>query len=386
MGVLVTNGDGHIALSVIRSLGRKGLQITSGSEWENILSSHSRYNCHSFTYPSPLSDENGFIDRLVEMVEGGEFEVIFPADWDTLLPISKHRKKLEPHTLVPMPSHDVIERINNKAEVMRIAQKAGIPCPKTFFELTPENAEEIQNELSYPLVVKPHIGAGSDGLSIVNNPDQLESEYRKCLEKYGPTLIQEYIHGTPYIFSGLFNRDSEARRVCVQKKIREYPITGGPTCAGETVWRDDLLEYSIRLFKAFGYFGFASTDHIVDKRDNLPKVLEINPRFFGSIAIPIAAGVDYPYDFYRILMDGDIETKLEYKIGVMGRELLIDGRHMMSVLRGASSPKYKIGKMKTLLNFMKFYKYKTDFVLSLNDPGPGLYDLKNLLRRMFAIH
>jgi predicted ATP-grasp superfamily ATP-dependent carboligase len=385
MGVLVTNAEGHIALAVIRSLGRKGLKAASGSERKDALTFHSKYNSAKFAYPSPTLDEDGFIKRLVEIVGEGNFEVIFPADWDVLLPLSKHRDKLTPHTIIPMPPHEIMEKANNKAEFTKIALDNGIPCPKTVFNMKGYSEAELGKELTFPVIIKPYIGAGSEGIVVVESPECIGAEYRKVVEKYGQAIVQEYIQGDPYLFNGLFNKDGDPRRISLIRKIREYPLGGGPTCSGETARRQDIIDLSMRLFKELGYWGFVSTDVIVDRRDNVPKLLDINPRFFGAIAIPMAAGIDYPYLFYRMIKEGDIDKDLQYKVGVKGRSLLVDTRHMLGVMGGKRSPKYGLGRWQTLANYLRFDEYSCDFIISGDDLGPGFSEFGNLLRRKLRV-
>lgn len=37
-----------------------------------------------------------------------------------------------------------------------------------------------------------------------------------------------------------------------------------------------------------------------------PKLMEIDGRFWGSLEVAIALGIDFPYLFYRLAVDGDV--------------------------------------------------------------------------------
>jgi hypothetical protein len=72
-------------------------------------------------------------------------------------------------------------------------------------------------------------------------------------------------------------------------------------------------------------------------------------------------------------INGDIDTNLSYKEGVTCRHLLFeDTKHLISVLRGAKSPKYSLGKMKTIFNYLNFFRDDSYFILSSSDPLPAL--------------
>jgi predicted ATP-grasp superfamily ATP-dependent carboligase len=90
----------------------------------------------------------------------------------------------------------------------------------------------------------------------------------------------------------------------------------------ESVAAPILVDFGVRLLKAMGWFGVAMVEFKVDPRDGVPKLMEVNPKFWGSIALPIAAGVDFPYLLYRMALDGDVAPVSAYKIGVHCRWLL----------------------------------------------------------------
>ena len=59
----------------------------------------------------------------------------------------------------------------------------------------------------------------------------------------------------------------------------------------------------------------------VDKRDGLPKLLEINPRFWGSLHLSIQSGIDFPYMLYEITNGEESTPILDFKKGVQSRWL-----------------------------------------------------------------
>ncbi|OGP60331.1 MAG: hypothetical protein A2V65_00740 [Deltaproteobacteria bacterium RBG_13_49_15] len=70
---------------------------------------------------------------------------------------------------------------------------------------------------------------------------------------------------------------------------------------------------------------------------------------------------------------GDIETDFSYREGIKCRHLLYaDTLHLVSVLRGEKSLKYNLGKIRTVLNFLKFWEDDSYFILSISDLRPAL--------------
>jgi predicted ATP-grasp superfamily ATP-dependent carboligase len=53
-----------------------------------------------------------------------------------------------------------------------------------------------------------------------------------------------------------------------------------------------------------------------DFNDGQFKLMEINPKFWGSLDLAIAAGVDFPYHLYKMVIEGDINPIFNYKVGL----------------------------------------------------------------------
>jgi predicted ATP-grasp superfamily ATP-dependent carboligase len=191
-------------------------------------------------------------------------------------------------------------------------------------------------------------------------------------------VIQELIPpgGDTYGFEGLFNKNSEPRAVFVHKRLREFPITGGPSTLRVGVDNEEVKELGIRLLQALQWYGLAMVEFKVDPRDNRPKLMEINGRFWGSLPVSIASGVDFPYLLCKLATEGDIKPDLDYKKGVKARLLFYeDFKHLFAVLKGQStrwgyrSP----GRLKTLREFIKIYEKDVTYdYLSFDDPVPGI--------------
>ncbi len=133
------------------------------------------------------------------------------------------------------------------------------------------------------------------GVTFITSPHELHSRATEFFGTYGPFIVQEkipFVH--KYTVGVLCNADSEVRRACVIKELRNYPMDTGPACYAETVEYPELLEISIRLMESLHYFGIADIDFLVDARTGKPTLMEINPRFWGSLQVALDAGVDFP--------------------------------------------------------------------------------------------
>jgi len=357
--ILVTDGQMRHTLAVVRSLGRKGIKVMVGDSERISTSFFSRYASKRVVYPDPVKKEAEFLKFLFNLVQKEKIEMIIPITDGCLIPLAKHREEFEKYTKLPLINYDLIMKARDKAQTIRIAEEIGIPVPKTYY---PETFQDLERVKEYPAIIKPRMSSGSRGFALCNNYEELKNNFETILKEYPQgLLIQEYIPKKDEVgFYALLNQRSELKAFTIQRRIRSYPLSGGPSTLRETIRRDDIKNLSLKLLKSMNWRGLAMVEFRVDARDGAPKLMEINPRFWGSLALSVAAGVDFPHLLYRLAKEGDIEDHLDYKAGVKCRWLFPG-----DILWFFSAKK----NWKNLKDFFKFRGIKDD-IIEIADPLP----------------
>jgi predicted ATP-grasp superfamily ATP-dependent carboligase len=148
--------------------------------------------------------------------------------------------------------------------------------------------------------------------------------YTAVHARYPLPIVQECIPpgGEALGVAVLMNFASEARASFAYRRLREYPITGGPSTLRESAWNPGLQESAERLLSCLGWVGVAMVEFKVDPRDGRPKLLEVNPRFWGSLHHAILCGVDFPFLLYRLAVEGDVDRVRGYRVAAKSRSLL----------------------------------------------------------------
>ena len=319
--ILVTDGQMRQTLAVIRSLGKKGIKVMVGDSERISMGFFSKYTYKHIIYPDPVENEKAFVKFVLNTVKTEEIEMIIPIRDKCLIPLSKYKKEFEKYTKIPIPDYGLVMKARDKGETLRIAEKIGIPTPKTYY---PNSIDDLVKITEYPVIIKPRMSSGSRGCVFCSNFQQLRDNFDKISKEYPEgLLIQEYIPKQKEIgYYALFNTHSELRAFTIQKRLRSYPTEGGPSTLRETIQYDQIRELGTKLLKFMKWQGVAMVEFRIDNRDSVPKLMEVNPRFWGSLALSIAAGVDFPYLLYQLALNGDIEENLDYKIGIKCRWLL----------------------------------------------------------------
>jgi predicted ATP-grasp superfamily ATP-dependent carboligase len=374
MNALVANAKSPPSLAVIRSLGRHGINVTGATDDSNDFPLYSRFCRKKILLRTPVANIEDRLDELLNIIKNNKFDVFLPVMSErSLLSLAKRKEEFEKYTRLILPSFDQLSILNNKATVSKLLAELGLPHPVTYFVDSDHTLNSIQENAVFPMVIKPFWGEGAAGIKIVTDPNELVETYNYIVKTFGPSMIQEFVPGTKHTAVFLLNKKSEVRRFFVHRAIREFPITGGPTCFLRSVKYEPIYECGLKLLNKVNFTGLASMEFIVDEKDGKPKIIDVNPRFYGPLQCAISAGADFPFAVYNMAVDGDIETDLSYKEGVTCRNLLFaDTNHLMSVLRGMKSPKYTLGKFATLGNYLNFFNNNSDFIFSFSDPFPGL--------------
>ena len=99
----------------------------------------------------------------------------------------------------------------------------------------------------------------------------------------------------------------------------------------EGVEHPQIMELGLSLLKSLNWVGVGMVEFKVDPRDGIPKLMEVNPRFWGSLQLAIVSGIDFPYLILRMARKERFEPILCYEVGKRCRWLLLgDIQHFLS--------------------------------------------------------
>jgi predicted ATP-grasp superfamily ATP-dependent carboligase len=242
----------------------------------------------------------------------------------TQLLVTEHRRRLESRVRIPFADADKTRWVHDKGSLTSFAQEHGVGCPATFFPRGPEDASDLAGELAYPVLVKPRHSSGGRGIVRVERRADFAAAYTGVHARFPAPIVQECLPpgGEAVGVAVLMNFASEPRASFAYRRLREYPVSGGPSTLRESIRHPDLQATTERLLSSLGWVGVAMAEFKVDPRDGRPKLLEVNPRFWGSLHHAILCGVDFPGLLCRLALDGDVERLAGYRVGVKSRSLL----------------------------------------------------------------
>jgi D-alanine-D-alanine ligase len=216
----------------------------------------------------------------------------------------------------------------DKALCKKVLSQHGILTPK--FQVMETGRERLDQELKFPLIVKPNAEGSSKGIgtaSVVDNEAELRATVTAIIDRYRqPALVEEYIHGREFTVGLLGSK--RRLRVLPPMEIRfKDPANERPVYdyVVKQEWEKHveyecpakLTEAESRLIEKVARATFASLEcrdfARVDLRmapDGKLYVFEVNPLpgmtpgYSDLVLISSAAGMDYDTLMTEILVGG----------------------------------------------------------------------------------
>lgn len=392
MKVLVTDGDNRAALAITRSLGKSGHKVLVGEKKSPSLASSSAWCSGRFEYPDPSCNSRAFVDALLSEISKSGIEAVVPVSDITTLLVTEHMEEFQRRCKVPFAPFQTLELAARKDRLIMSAERLGIPVPRTVI-INNESELPVKGlDISFPMVVKPHRSRikGPQGrwlsaaVSYASDPAELARVMEAKRGLY-PLLLQERIKGPGTGVFACYDRGT-LKAIFSHRRLREKPPSGGVSVLCESSPVPALArEYTEALLGSLSWHGVAMVEFKQDERDGLPKLMEINGRFWGSLQLAIDAGVDFPSMLMDIALEKDIRPKFDYKTGVRTRWFWGDVDSLLMVLlkdrKTLQLPKGHPGRMGSVLKFLRPSLNGTRFeILRLGDPRPWLYETTNWFR------
>jgi predicted ATP-grasp superfamily ATP-dependent carboligase len=302
VGAVVVGGDFH-GLGIMRSLGSRGVPICVVDD-EHSIGRYSRYATHFVRAPN-LRLEQETVDFLLAMGRRLNLQgwVLFPTRDEHVAMFSRHRCALAAFFRVPTPEWECVKWAWNKWNTYSLAEKLGIPIPKTWCPRTLEDLDAI--DASFPIGVKPAVKedffyATKAKAWRANNRDELRDLFLKASSHVGSNeiLVQEIIPGDGRCqFSScvLFKNGVAIANMEAQRWRQHPPEFGRAATFVESIDLPEIVEPSLRFLREINYYGLAEVEYKLDHRDGKYKLLDVNARTWGFHALGRPAGVDFSY-------------------------------------------------------------------------------------------
>jgi len=367
--VIVTGGYARKCLGVVTSLGRRGVPVVVGNTDRLGPPLWSRYAWKRFVYPDPGRDPEAFLERVAAEAKTHDAELVFPTGGADTKVLARERARLR--VPVVAPPLEKIELAEDKGGLIRAAMEAGVPVPRTYFDAAERG---VPPNAVFPLLVRPNTGSGGHGIVKVTRREDLARAIGQVSVRHGRVLVQEYVESAALGFgcSAVMDRESRPVAFLCHRRLREYPVSGGAATFVESIEEPVLQAQAETLLRALAWESVAMTEWRLDARDGLFKLIEINPRMWGSSFLALDAGVDIPW-LLRLAHLGLPPGPLPKVLPGVRRRWLIPA-DLLHFLRNPE-------RFHLHPSFFRFFERGTRYdFLDPKDPLPALFNVLSLAR------
>lgn len=336
--VIVTYCWNRTGYNILRSLSAHGLNVWVADTSKYNICRMSKFCAGSFTYPDPFTREDEFIACLQKKVMELKPKMLLPTHDEGVI-IARHREKFPEWLVIPIESEEKLLNLSNKKIATHLASESGIPVPKVY-----KNVSEVQY---YPVVFKSVIGNSAKEVFFPKSKSELDSLVEEFKDK--ETLLEEWIGGGDVCVDCI--RYGDFFQASVYKAIVTKTDGGGTTTQREIIEMPVLIEYAKRFLDYVDYNGVCGLDFRVDSDNNRIAFIEMNTRFTGGLATPIAAGFDIPAILYQLVTEGNYEGNSQARVGTKTKWILGD---VITLVGRIVSLKFNRIEMKKIVSFSEF--------------------------------
>jgi predicted ATP-grasp superfamily ATP-dependent carboligase len=343
MRVLVLDGNENQAVAASRSLARAGHRVVVGSDTAWSKAGWSRSVSDVFMYPSPERGAHAFVEAIASAAAREPGTFVLPMTERTTLPLSTERDPLaRAGARIVLPPHETVLRAFDKQQTTDLARALGVSVPATAVIARDADVRAAARTVPFPLVVKPRssqelvggVARTTGAPRYARNESELMAAWADLRERCRSALVQEYVDGAGIGYFALMDH-GRLRAEFAHRRLRDVRPTGSGSSLRVSTLPDERVRAAARaMLDALQWHGVAMVEFRL-RADGTPTFLEINGRFWNSLALAIHAGVDFPARLAAIAAGEDPGPMPQYRAGVRCRWLLGDVRHLIEVWRGA---------------------------------------------------
>ncbi|MDX2457717.1 MAG: ATP-grasp domain-containing protein [Gammaproteobacteria bacterium] len=290
--VLIPDGESVFSLAVLHGLSQADEKFRVHLISQNRCSPvrFSRY-IESFTL-CPEEDEARLHCILRAIRERG-IDILLPVHELGLKFVVKHKTRLESLVRIPpIADADSFALVSDKGRLAHFLEAHNLASPCTLRYIPPHDVPDL-TALQFPALIKPAEGANGRGIKRFETASSL-LEYFEAEAVDEDYIIQNYIDGYDIDCSVLCS-DGEILAYTIQKGLAVG--CGDYQAPTEIEFLHDQAVYDLvsRMLRKLSWSGVAHIDLRYDAVSGKINIIEINPRYWGSLPGSLIAGVNFPH-------------------------------------------------------------------------------------------
>jgi predicted ATP-grasp superfamily ATP-dependent carboligase/protein-tyrosine-phosphatase len=338
--VLLLGDDLRAFLAIARSLGRRGVEVHAAPSDFSSPALKSRYISAAHRLPPYPLDPKAWESALGRLIADYGFRKVVPTSDSGLFMLRHHADALG-RERIGIANESALEIFSDKANTRALAERHGVKVARGRLLGGGEKAEALAEELGLPLVLKPRASyalgdiATKRSARVVRDRAELDRQLRSGL--WDGCVAERFFPGVGVGLSVLAS-DGRILFAYQHRRLYESSETGASTKRLSEAVDPALLAAAQPLAAAARLDGVAMFEFRVDRGSGRHVLLEVNPRFWGSLPLAVAAGADFPALWWDLALH-DRGGRGTYRPGVRKADLTGEFDRVVNAFEESSGPK-----------------------------------------------
>jgi predicted ATP-grasp superfamily ATP-dependent carboligase len=381
---LILADDIGVFLSVARSLGRRGIEVHVALGDPEDPGLRSRYVTAAHFLPPYRTDPSAWIDALRSLATAHRFRLIVPCSDSHLRQLDHHQDALG-RDLLAVPNPEALAAFTDKSRTRELAAQLAVPIAKGVPIDDTTIADGLVAQLGLPLVLKPcaSYGLGDDlaktPARILRDGAALEAALAEGLA--GRWLAEAFFDGEGVGLS-VVAREGRILLAWQHRRRRTIFDTGASSVRAGEFPDERLLAHVRALAEATALTGVAMFEFRCNPATSTHVLLEVNPRFWGSLPLALAAGADFPAMLWDVLTGGECPSVAISRPTIVKRSMTGEFDRLTNELEAAPSFAARVRAAAAMILFWPTWLLKSRFdSWAADDAAPFLAERRQLRRR-----
>lgn len=379
--VLVFGDDTRSFLATVRSLGRQGIAVHVAPANFRSVALRSRYIAKVHELPPWMAEGGEWLQAMDTLLRREQFDLVMPCDETALLPLQQYRAQLESLARLAIPDDHAITVLFDKHATRELARQVGVPVAHGRLAHPGDTAASVLAEFGAPVVVKPRRShvlsrlASRGKVRVTSDPTALEHALAESAPE--EILLEQFFPGQGMGVSLLASK-GRVLQAFEHHRVRE--LSGSSFYRISAPLTPEMAAACEAIVSGVPYTGVAMFEFKRNQRGDWI-LLEVNARPWGSMPLPLALGVDFPYRWFKLLTVGEETPPVPYRAGIYGRNLLPDlltlkSQAELQRLGPLTTAWFMTRRSAELLRVLTGHEFMD--VLVRDDPRPGITELREV--------
>ncbi len=384
--VLVLGKSDSSFLTVIRSLGRQGLEVHIAWCPTTEVARRSRYvrKIHELPPFSPTDD--AWKRALIALCQRERFDLVIPTNDPTIIPLQEHRADLEPHARFYLLNEKAFRVGYDKHHSYEVCNEIGVRVPRYKILPVPADPADVLSDFTLPVVVKARSSFRQEDLGdrrrtrVARDVEGLTGFLRLLDGRADDVLIEEYFEGEGGGID-LLCGDGEVLHAFQHLRLHEGRGYSSAPYRISVPVHQGMLEDARKYVRALDYTGVIMLEFRLNRATDQWLFHDFNARFWAALPLTVASGADYPYWLYQVLVEGKRDFPQGFRTGISCRNWRLDLLWLKENLNLPASERTPPSEIAhEVWRFVTLREWSDTLVR--DDPMPGLIDVSRIAARL----